>query len=113
MSVEKTINLQQILTERLHSSEAAIVDFCKKWNIIEFSLFGSVLRNDFHPESDVDVLIQFEPSFHLSLTHWLDMQEELETLFHRSIDLTEKTRLNNPYRRAEVLRTHQVIYANE
>jgi hypothetical protein len=59
-----------------------------------------VLRDDFRPDSDVDVLVTYEPSHHLTLSHLLSMQEEIEHLFHRSVDLVEKNRLENPYRRS-------------
>ena len=55
MSVKLELDLQTLLLQRLHSSPAAIEQFCKRWKITEFSLFGSVLREDFAPSSDVDV----------------------------------------------------------
>ena len=54
-----------------------IEDFCKRWKIAEFSIFGSALREDFSPKSDVDVLISFEPDIPWSLFDWVDMIEEL------------------------------------
>jgi predicted nucleotidyltransferase len=61
---------------------------------------AGVLRDDFRPDSDVDVLVTYEPSHRLTLSHLLGMQEEIEHLFHRSVDLVEKNRLENPYRRS-------------
>ena len=90
---------------------AAIRTFCRKWKIREFSLFGSVLRKDFRPDSDVDVLVEFEPDHCWSLYEVVDMKEELQTLFGRNVDLVMKGGLRNPIRRREILRTRQVVYA--
>jgi predicted nucleotidyltransferase len=85
--------------------------FCRKWKIREMSPFGSVLRPDFGPDSDVDVLVVFEQESDWSLFDVVRAQEELRQVFGRAVDLVEKTCLRNPFRRHEILRTHQVIYA--
>ena len=85
--------------------------FCKKWKIVEFSIFGSVLRQDFSPKSDVDVLISFEADIPWSLFDWVDMIEELKGILGREVDLVEKSGLRNPFRRHEILNSRQVIYA--
>jgi uncharacterized protein len=104
---------QILLRERLRDSFDQIIDFCQRWKITEFALFGSVLREDFRPNSDIDVLVTFDPNSGWSLFDWVDMKDELETLFGRKVDIVDKERLNNPYRRQEILRTHQVVYASE
>jgi predicted nucleotidyltransferase len=88
-----------------------IAEFCKRWSITEFSVFGSVLRDDFRPDSDIDVLVSIDPKAHIGLLDIAQMQIELEDLFKRPVDLVEKEGLRNPYRRREILRTAQVIYA--
>ena len=88
-----------------------IEDFCKRWKIAEFSIFGSALREDFSPKSDVDVLISFEPDIPWSLFDWVDMIEELRGIIGREVDLVEQSGLRNPFRRHEILRNRQVIYA--
>jgi len=88
-----------------------IAAFCQKWKIAELAVFGSVLRDDFRPESDVDVLVSFTDDAHWSLYDWVDMQEELEGMFGRDVDLVEKKSLHNPFRRHAILTTKQVIYA--
>ena len=112
---EQTINLPMsldvILAERLIISVTEIANFCQRWNIIEFALFGSVLREDFRSDSDVDVLVVYDSSCQLSLSNLLDMQEELEKKFGREVDLVEKNQIQNPYRLANILRTIRVIYA--
>jgi predicted nucleotidyltransferase len=89
-----------------------IAEFCKRWSITEFSVFGSVLREDFRPDSDIDVLITIDPGAHIGLFEIAQMQIELENMFKRSVDMIEKEGLRNPYRRREILRTAQVIYAD-
>jgi uncharacterized protein len=88
-----------------------IAEFCKRWSITEFAVFGSVLREDFRPDSDVDVLVSIDPKAHIGLFEIAEMQIELENMFKRSVDLVEKEGLVNPYRRSEILSTAQVIYA--
>ncbi len=88
-----------------------IAEFCKRWSINEFSLFGSVLRDDFRPDSDVDVLVSIDPKAHIGLFEIAEMQIELEGMFKRSVDIVEKEGLRNPYRRREILNTAQVVYA--
>ncbi len=75
------------------------------------SIFGSALREDFGAKSDVDFLVSFEPGAPLDIDRLLDMKEELETRLGRPVDLVEKEAKRNPWRRHEILRTRQVIYA--
>ena len=88
-----------------------IAAFCRKWKVKEFSLFGSALRDDFRPDSDVDVLVELEPDHGLSLYDWVDMIEELKTVFGREVDMVEITGLKNPFRRHSILTTREVFYA--
>ena len=88
-----------------------IVTFCQRWQVVEFSLFGSVLREDFNPKSDLDVLVSFSPAARVSLFDLVQMKLELEELLHRPVDVVEKEALRNPYRRQEILANAQVIYA--
>lgn len=88
-----------------------IAEFCKRWSVTEFSLFGSVLRDDFRPDSDIDVMVSIDPKAHIGLFEIAEMMIELEGMFKRPVDLIEKEGLRNPYRRSEILRTAKVIYA--
>jgi predicted nucleotidyltransferase len=88
-----------------------IAEFCKRWSINEFYLFGSVLRDDFRPDSDIDVMVSIDPKAHIGLFEIAQMKIELEKMFHRPVDLIEKEGLRNPYRRSEILDTAQVVYA--
>ena len=88
-----------------------IAEFCKRWGITEFALFGSALRADFRPDSDVDVLVSIDPKAHIGLFEIAEMIIELEDMFKRHVDLVEKEGLRNPYRRSEILNTARVVYA--
>jgi predicted nucleotidyltransferase len=88
-----------------------IAEFCRKWKVRRFSLFGSVLREDFGPDSDVDVLLSFLPDSTWDLLDLVDMRDELVALFGREVDLVEEEGLRNPFRRSSILSTRQVVYA--
>ena len=90
-----------------------ISEFCHRWGVVEFSLFGSALRDDFRPDSDVDVLVTFSKQAQISLFDLVQMKLDLEKIFHRPVDIIEKDALENPFRKREILRTAQVIYAAE
>ncbi|NJO50801.1 MAG: nucleotidyltransferase family protein [Leptolyngbyaceae cyanobacterium RM2_2_4] len=107
-----TPDVQDILINRLGTSFETIAEFCQRWKITEFALFGSVLRDDFRPDSDIDVLVTFAPDDGWSLFDLMNLQRELESMVGRRVDLLEKRELKNPFRRAEILRTHRVIHAS-
>ena len=88
-----------------------ITAFCRKWKIKEFSLFGSVLRDDFGPNSDVDVMVSFEERAGWDLFDWVDMIEELKAIFGRDVDLVEKGTIRNPFRRHSIMTGREVLYA--
>ena len=88
-----------------------LAGFCRTWRIRELSIFGSALRDDFGPESDLDFMVSFEPGTALDLHDLLDMKEELEARYMRTVDLVEKEALRNPWRKREILRTREVLYA--
>ena len=100
--------------EKLRVSKETIAEFCRKWKIVEFALFGSVLRDDFRPDSDVDVLVTFSPDSDWGIEHLLDMKEELEALFGRAVDLVEKRLVEesrNYIRRNHILSHMEAVYA--
>lgn len=91
-----------------------LTQFCQRWKVRELALFGSVLRDDFRPDSDIDILITFAPEAKRGVFVLAQMQEELETLFGRSVDLVSKRaieRSQNWIRRQNILEFAQVIYA--
>jgi len=83
----------------------------RKWKIKELAVFGSVLGDNFNEESDVDILIQFESETRYNLFDFVDLKDELENIFGRSVDLVEKSGIRNPFRRKEILQTARTIYA--
>lgn len=94
----------------LEIPEEQISSFCNKHHIRKFALFGSILREDFGPQSDVDVLVEFDPD-HVPGLAFIAMQQELAELFGRTVDLVTTSSLRNPFRRQEILATQHVIHA--
>lgn len=91
-------------------SNKKIPEFCQRWQVTEFALFGSALRDDFSEQSDVDVLVSFADGAEITLLDLAQMQIELEQIFNRSVDLVEKAALRNPYRRQQIIDSAQVVY---
>ena len=88
-----------------------VAEFCKRWEIVEFRLFGSILREDINLDSDVDVLVTYTPDAQVSLFNMIQMQLELKAIFARDVDLVEKASLFNPYRHRKILQTAKRVYA--
>ena len=100
-----------MVNPRLNVAPEKLAEFSRRWKVTELALFGSVLRADFRAESDVDVLVTFEPDAQWSLFDLTTMQQELADTFGRSVDLVEEAALRNPYRRQAILRAKQTLYA--
>ena len=96
---------------RIPIDTGRIAEFCRRWKIQEFSLFGSVLRNDFRPDSDVDVLVTFTSDAPWSLFDLVTMRDQLRQIFGREVDLVEEAALRNPFRRHSILANREVIFA--
>lgn len=90
--------------------------FCKRWEVIELSVFGSSVRDDFSPTSDVDVLVTFSPSSERGLFAHVQMTQELKELFGRDVDLVTRRALEqsrNNLLRSEILTTAKVLYSED
>jgi predicted nucleotidyltransferase len=90
-----------------------IANFCRRWQITEFALFGSVLRSDFRPDSDIDVLVSFAPTARWGLFDLARMQEELTQIFGRKVDLVSRRGIEasrNYIRRKSILNSAQVVH---
>ena len=94
---------------RLPISRDKIAAFCEKNEIQKFSLFGSVLRDDFGPESDVDVLAEFRPGVRFGLFELMDMQDELSAIVGRRAEIFEFRSLR-PRMQEEVAGTMELFY---
>ncbi|MBF2074856.1 MAG: nucleotidyltransferase domain-containing protein [Synechococcales cyanobacterium C42_A2020_086] len=102
--------------KRLNLTPEQIAAFCKQHHILELSLFGSILRDDFKADSDIDMLVVFDRSAnpHLSLMDLVGIEYQLEDMVGRGVDLIEKRSIvdsDNWIRRKNILNTAQVIYA--
>ena len=93
---------------------ARVEAFCRKWKITELALFGSVLRDDFRADSDVDVLVSFAPDADWSLLDHMAMEEDLAGILGRKVDLVSRRaveRSANRIRRQAILGSAEVVYA--
>jgi hypothetical protein len=99
------------ITVRIAVDREALAQCCRKWRITELALFGSVLREDFGPASDVDALVTFAADAPWTLWDFAAIRADLAQVLGRSVDLLEKRALRNPFIRREVLATQVVVYA--
>ncbi|MCH7493270.1 nucleotidyltransferase domain-containing protein [bacterium] len=95
---------------RIEIPQTDLEAFCHKWKVVALALFGSVLRDDFGPESDVDVLVDFVEGAGWSLFDLMEMRQELCTLLSRPVDLVESVAIRNPYRRRAIMENRAIIY---
>ena len=99
-------------TSHIAIPEQVIADFCQRHHIRKLALFGSVLRDDFAPDSDIDVLVEFEPAYTPGLA-FFSMQDELAQIFGRDVDLltfNAVTSMENYIRRRHILNSMRIIY---
>lgn len=99
------------MSPNLHIDSKKIADFCGRWKVTEFSIFGSALRDDFRPNSDVDVLLAFASNARWSLFDLVEMREELTSMLGREVDIVEKGTIRNPFRRHSIMASREVLYA--
>jgi len=88
---------------------ARIAAMCQRYGVKELAVFGSASRGDMRPDSDVDVLVEFDPAAHVGLVKFASLEEELGTLIDRKVDLVTKRGLK-PWIRQEVLREALVVF---
>jgi predicted nucleotidyltransferase len=103
----------QALLDRLGVSAEQLADFCRRYSIVEFAVFGSAARDEMRPDSDVDVMIEFAPGTELGpwMGLYFDAKDELEKLLHRPVDLIQKVPIRNPFVRRSIAKDLQVLYA--
>ena len=107
----KVVN--RLLYDRLGITPKQLSDFCERWKVAELALFGSILRDDFQADSDIDVLVSYQPTAERGLFEKMHMKQELEMLCDRDVDLISKKaieRSQNWIRRQNILDSAEVIY---
>jgi uncharacterized protein len=95
-------------------SSEKIADFCRHWKIIEMAVFGSIVRKDFRPDSDIDLLVTYAPEAEWTLLDHVEMQDELQALLGRKVDLISRRGIENSrnrIRRDAILKDSETIYA--
>lgn len=98
--------------ELLQVDSGLLAAFCERWSVRELAVFGSVLRDDFGPDSDVDVMVVFEAGSRTGYFDWPDMQDELSAIFGgRTIDLVERRCIQNPFIRHHALTHRRILFA--
>ena len=101
------------MKEAIQARQAVVAEFCTRWGVSELALFGSVLGDDFRPESDVDVLVTLDEQARHTLFDLHQMEEDLRRIFGRDVDLVSRRgieRSRNQRRRRAILESAQVIY---
>ncbi|WP_373480082.1 nucleotidyltransferase family protein [Geminocystis sp.] len=109
----KLENLKQKIDSSLEISEDIIIKFCQRFKIQQLAVFGSILRDDFNVDSDIDFLITLSSDVKLNLTFFQLMETDLKNLVNRDIDIIFKDNLkrsSNWIRKKEILTTAEVIY---
>jgi predicted nucleotidyltransferase len=99
---------------RLGVSDQQVADFCRRWCIERLEVFGSILRDDFDRDSDVDVLVTFGAGVSHRIADYLDMESELAALVGRHVDLVERELVEtspNWIRRRSILESARPVYA--
>ena len=97
----------------IQNHKKKIEEFCKAWNVKELQVFGSVLTKDFRPDSDIDIIVDFSPGSSHTLIHLAQMEEELEHIFNRRIDLISLQAIEqsrNHIRKKTILSTMERVY---
>lgn len=105
---------QAQIEARLGVPLQTLTDFCQRHHIAELSVFGSILRDDFKPTSDVDFLVTFASDARIGLLEFNQIEESLKELLHREVDLVSKRAIENSenwIRRQNILGSAEVIYA--
>ena len=99
----------------VEASREEIAAFCERWQVTQLAVFGSALREDFGPESDIDLLVSFEDNARHTLFDMVRMEEELKTIFGREIDLVSRRgieRSPNYFRRKAILESAELVYGS-
>lgn len=107
--------MQTMIKRNINLPQKQLAAFCRRWMIAEMAFLGSVLRDDFDSNSDLDILVKFKPAANWSLLDHTRMEQELSDLIGRKIDLFSKQAVeqsHNWIRRQEILNTAEVVYVS-
>jgi predicted nucleotidyltransferase len=96
--------------QKIELPEKEITELCRRYQVRELAVFGSFVRGDFRPDSDIDLLVEFAPEAEVGFLTLARMGRELSNIFHRQVDLVPKGGLK-PRIRKEVLESRRVLYA--
>lgn len=99
-----------MIASGVHIDEEALAEICRRYQVKELALFGSILRPDFRPDSDIDVLVGFQPGAMIGFPQLAGLQENLEAALNRPVDVVPKRGLK-PVLQPQVLASAQVLYA--
>ena len=105
--------MREEIRARLGISDAQLEDFCQRWKITELSLFGSALRDDFGPDSDIDLLVRFASDARWSLLDHVRIEREFSELLGRKVDLVSKRGVENSRNwiiRRNILNSAELVY---
>lgn len=105
--------MESSVAERIKVEPKTLEAFCRRWKVRQLALYGSILRDDFRPNSDIDALVTFAPDALWNLFEIVQMQREMKEIFGRDVDLAERPaveRSRNYIRRRHILSTAQVVY---
>ena len=103
--------IEKLKKNGIYLNENEIKQLCEKYHLIELSVFGSAIRDDFNDDSDVDILISFDENSTSTIWDILHLKTDLEIMLNRKVDVIEKDALQNPIRKKNILTTYEVVYA--
>ncbi|HEX3527670.1 MAG TPA: nucleotidyltransferase domain-containing protein [Thermoanaerobaculia bacterium] len=107
------MNPQTLVNKRLKVAPGALAAFCRKWHIAKLEVFGSLLREDFGNDSDVDFLVSFEPGKGPADMSWFQVKEELAELVGRKVDVLDRRLVEqsrNLYRKHHILSEAKAVH---
>ena len=103
------------MNTRIDIPSDKVAAFCRRWQITRLALFGSILRDDFGPDSDIDVLVKFDETAHPTLFDMSRMEAELKAILGREVDLVSQRgieRSRNFLRRKAILESAELVYGS-
>ena len=108
---DKVETIEKLQKNGIFLDYSDVIRLCKKYYIIELSIFGSSIRDDFTLNSDVDILVSFEHNSKITLFDIMELEKEFSEILNREVDIVEKESLKNPIRKNKILSTREIVYA--